>query len=320
MATAVPQPLEQAIQNASNRFGVPQDLLEGIWRVESGSSFPNPYANGLGYGGEFGTKITAPFGSASDVRRVAEPPVQQQANTSASILANLLRSKGGNVAEALSAYSGGGYTQVPGEVTFGNIQTGALAAGLNPGQNTQFSSGVAQPASFVSGSGGLLGGLESGLNLTGGGLLGGTLGGVEKIVLRGLEIAFGVGLVALGVAGIFIALNKSSGGNAVSTLAGVAVGAGGLPKRRSEAKAAAAEKADRAESERIVREHRTNTEAERARAAKARADTARARATRERRKTRAGQPAQVRKRVEAQRRDERARGVDVFGAPLEEAA
>ena len=88
MATAVPQPLEQAIQNASNQFGVPQDLLEGIWRVESASSFPNPYANGLGYGGEFGTKITAPFGSASDVRRVAEPPVQPPDSAMATAAAN----------------------------------------------------------------------------------------------------------------------------------------------------------------------------------------------------------------------------------------
>ena len=37
--------------------GVPADVLTGIWRIESGSSYPNPYVNSIGYGGLFGTPL-----------------------------------------------------------------------------------------------------------------------------------------------------------------------------------------------------------------------------------------------------------------------
>lgn len=110
--SSVPSALETAIQNAAAKYGVPADLLEGIWRVESGSTYPNPAKNSSGYGGLFGT--TDAYGST-----------QEQANLSASILAAGLRASGGNIAEALSYYNSGhltgGYTSVPGETTFGNI-------------------------------------------------------------------------------------------------------------------------------------------------------------------------------------------------------
>ena len=110
-AAGVPAPLWEAIVQASGQYHVPADLLVGIWRVESGSHYPNPYVNSSGYGGLFGTHNWS--GST-----------QSQANEAASILANLLQRSGGNVSQALSSYSGGGYTSVPGERTFGNVQNG----------------------------------------------------------------------------------------------------------------------------------------------------------------------------------------------------
>lgn len=128
--TPVPASLEQAIQRASATYGVPHDLLEGIWRVESGSTYPNPAVNSLGYGGLFGTHDA--FG-----------PTQEQANLSASILASDIRMAGGSIAGGLSFYSGGGgsvppsrgYSSVPGETTFGflNIPGGAAAPQISPG-------------------------------------------------------------------------------------------------------------------------------------------------------------------------------------------
>lgn len=100
---APPQDLADAIASASQRYGVPADVLTGIWRVESGSSYPNPYVNSIGYGGLFGTKLWA--GST-----------QAQADLSASILAKLIKQTG-SLPAALSKYSGGGYTSVPGQTT-----------------------------------------------------------------------------------------------------------------------------------------------------------------------------------------------------------
>lgn len=107
-----PQPLEVAIGNAARQYHVPPDVLEGIWRVESGSSYPNPYRNSLGYGGLFGTQDW-------------NGPVQEQADLAASILAKQLQVHNGNLSEALSSYSGGGYTSVPGETTFGSVNVGS---------------------------------------------------------------------------------------------------------------------------------------------------------------------------------------------------
>ena len=97
----VPAALWGAIVKAASTYGVPAATLAGIWRIESGSTYPNPAVNKLGYGGLLGT--TDWNGST-----------QSQANLSASILARLLRQNKGNMARALSEYSGGGYTSVPG--------------------------------------------------------------------------------------------------------------------------------------------------------------------------------------------------------------
>ncbi len=107
-----PAPLAAAIASAAKKYNVPPDLLAGIWRIESGSSYPNPYVNSSGYGGLFGTSN----GLAS---------TQAQADESASVLAAGLRASNGNISEALSYYNSGrlsgGYTSVPGQQTFGNV-------------------------------------------------------------------------------------------------------------------------------------------------------------------------------------------------------
>lgn len=109
--TGIPD-LDAAIASASQRYGVPADLLGGIWRIESGSTFPNPAVNSSGYGGLFGTTN----GLAS---------TQAQADEAASVLAAGFKASGGQVAGALSYYNSGrttgGYTTVPGQSTFGTI-------------------------------------------------------------------------------------------------------------------------------------------------------------------------------------------------------
>lgn len=96
-----PAPLAAAIASAAGRYSIPPAVLTGIWRIESGSSYPNRYVNSSGYGGLFGT--TDWNGS-----------VQSQADLAASILNRLLAENGGDMSGALSRYSGGGYTAVPG--------------------------------------------------------------------------------------------------------------------------------------------------------------------------------------------------------------
>jgi hypothetical protein len=110
-----PAPLAAAIQKASQAEGVPADVLTGIWRIESGSTYPNPFVNSSGYGGLFGTSNW----NAS---------TQDQANTAAKILADNIRSHGGSISDALYAYSGHGYTSVPGQTTAGTINPGSLGS------------------------------------------------------------------------------------------------------------------------------------------------------------------------------------------------
>lgn len=99
--SGLPPELGAAIEHAAHTYGVPASTLAGIWRIESGRTYPNPAVNSSGYGGLFGTTKW----NAS---------TQEQANYAASILHHLLQTHGGNMAAALHAYSGGGYTSVPG--------------------------------------------------------------------------------------------------------------------------------------------------------------------------------------------------------------
>jgi hypothetical protein len=114
----LPPELGSAIQEAAHRYGVPAETLAGIWRIESGSTFPNPAVNSSGYGGLFGTTKW----NAS---------TQEQANFAAQTLSHLLSTHGGNMAAALHAYSGGGYTSVPG--AGGGWRAGAASATMAPG-------------------------------------------------------------------------------------------------------------------------------------------------------------------------------------------
>ena len=118
-AAGLPPELGQAIAHAAARYGVPASTLAGIWRIESGSTYPNPAVNSSGYGGLFGTtKWNA--------------PTQEQANYAAQTLRHLLDTHGGNMAAALHAYSGGGYTSVPGGGGGWNVGRGAGGSQFAP--------------------------------------------------------------------------------------------------------------------------------------------------------------------------------------------
>lgn len=96
----VPTALWGEIVKAATKHGVTPQVLAGIWRVESGSTYPNAAVNSSGYGGLFGTTKW----NASTA---------EQADYAASILRNLIAQKG-NLHDALLAYSGNGYSSVPG--------------------------------------------------------------------------------------------------------------------------------------------------------------------------------------------------------------
>lgn len=122
-----PAELAKAIQNSSNKYGVPVDILTGVWLKESGGNFPNNYVNSSGYGGLFGTTHW-------------NTSTQDQADYSASILAHWY-SVYGTWSSALYKYSGGGYTSVPGQTTAG----GANKAGSSGTQPQQPSSSSTNP-------------------------------------------------------------------------------------------------------------------------------------------------------------------------------
>lgn len=205
--TQVPGQLQAVIDVAAKQYGVPADILGGIWRTETGSTFPNPWANGLGYGGEFGTAVTSPFGSASQTKRIVEPPYQQQANTAASVLASTLRSSGGNIASALSKYSGGGYTSVPGETTFGNFQGGYVTPQASPPSAAAGDAGTVSNASLVSG------------------ITGDVTGSIEEAILRLAELFFAAVLLYLGLKALQRALQSTPGYGELARGSGVVGGA-----------------------------------------------------------------------------------------------
>jgi hypothetical protein len=93
MSTSVPPELATSIARSSQQYGVPQDILTGVWRIESGSTFPNPAVNSSGYGGLFGTKEW-------------NAPTQQQSDLAASTLA-YWQQRTGSWDTALHYYSSG---------------------------------------------------------------------------------------------------------------------------------------------------------------------------------------------------------------------
>jgi len=148
-AKGLPGELASAIGSAAKSYGVDPAVLTGIWRRESGSTFPNPYKNSLGYGGLFGTKMW-------------NAPTQQQANFAASTLANLIKSHGGSLAKALLAYSGNSYSSVYGtrdayysgvnninpNTTLYSMQTGDGGAGGGGGGETKFTPASTNPSDY----------------------------------------------------------------------------------------------------------------------------------------------------------------------------
>lgn len=294
----IPPELAQAIQNSANKYNVPPDLLVGIWHIETGSTFPNPYANGLGYGGEFGTAVTAPFGTAHDVKRIVEPPLQQQADTSASILANLLNKYNGDISQALLSYSGGGYSSVPGQTTTGSW-TGAKAGKgkwtLNPnapggptytdpsGKTHSTPSGILGPIQGVEDS------VANAIQTTG--LT------VGRYILYGFAFIGGTMLLLVGLILIGADLGLSAFGNhpAVDLAKKTGNGVSNLksrPERKREATRVAQEKQDEQELRDLERDARrikaqgTNArEAEKIKQEKAKTSKVRAEAKRARNRT-----------------------------------
>lgn len=127
--SAPPPPgLVQAVNRASKLFHVPAAVLIGIWRGESGSTYPNPAVNSSGYGGLFGTKLW-------------NGSTQAQANYAASILHNALVSTKGNLQQALNIYqtgspSKGSYSIQP----FGVRTAGIILKGYGSKGNSSFGS------------------------------------------------------------------------------------------------------------------------------------------------------------------------------------
>lgn len=191
-----PTELSNAIQSSSQKYGVPVDILTGVWIKESGASFPNNYVNSSGYGGLFGT--TNWNGST-----------QSQTDYAASILAHL-HSQYGNWTTALYHYSGGGYTSVPGQTTSGGSLTGVTGKGaVSP----------TQPASGKGASGPQIPGVSDIANAIG------NIGTTIQNDLPNIGISVGLGVLGvwLIIGGIIIigfsALNKVADQPAVKTVA-----------------------------------------------------------------------------------------------------
>lgn len=104
--------LDAAITSAASQYGLDPSVLAGIWRIESGSTYPNPYVNSIGYGGLFG--IGQAQAQANGFSLYDQSTTVQQAQIAAADLAHLVQVNGGNLAAALSQYSGGGYSSVSG--------------------------------------------------------------------------------------------------------------------------------------------------------------------------------------------------------------
>lgn len=195
-----PPALRSAIASASATYGVPADVLTGIWRVESASTYPNPAVNSSGYGGLFGTSFSsaAAAGAAS---------AQEQANTAASILASLLVRNKGDLGRSLSSYSGGGYTTVPGQTSFA-----LTAAQLSTAVQATFhgaTARVGQPSGPLAGVGRVALGatapitkpvdaaITAGKDVVSAGSFLGKLSD-PSYILRGLQIVAGAVLVLVG--------------------------------------------------------------------------------------------------------------------------
>jgi hypothetical protein len=248
--TFVPLALLRAIFVAAKKYNVPPDLLAGIWREESGSTYPNPAKNSSGYGGLFGT---------SD----AYGTTQAQANLAASILHNGLVQSKGNVAEALSYYNSGklsgGYTSVPGQVTTGTIagyggkptKGGKSTLGEIESVGGSVAGVVTNPLGAVGsllgkGAGAVTGGIASEIDkgvmdiVYAGAILGGGLVFILGFVLIAADIGLSTraGKIAAAVpAGRFVARaarSKAAGGSTSKAGTGTSKPQSNIPGRKEE--------------------------------------------------------------------------------------
>lgn len=194
MSTQAPAELKTAIGNASSTYGVPQDILTGVWRIESGSTFPNPAVNSSGYGGLFGTKNW----NAS---------TQDQANSAASTLAYWFQ-RTGSWDTALHYYSSGSPT---GGYGLSKVQV----VNANPGQVSSGGQSLSGPTNPLD-----IGGAISNL--------GTTISNIPATIAKDtqhLAIGAGFGILAilLIVSGILIIIFTTETGRGAAQTAASAV-------------------------------------------------------------------------------------------------
>lgn len=130
--SGLPPELATAIQSAASQYGVPASALVGIWKKESGATFPNPYVNKQGYGGLFGTTNW----NAS---------TQAQADEAAKVLADGLSQSQGDLTGALSYYNTGKVND-PSGIAYGQ-QVQGMAGGAGPAVSASGSPAGAPPGS-----------------------------------------------------------------------------------------------------------------------------------------------------------------------------
>lgn len=155
----VPSELLTAVDQAGSRYGVNPGLLIGIWRKESGSTFPNPYVNSSGYGGLFGTQDW-------------QGSTQEQANLAASILAAGYKAGAGNTSAALSYYNTGRVDSPAGFQYAAQVEQLAGEGATPVATPPQVLQSVARPGATT--------GNAQGVSSSGGSFWGGVLGDLES--------------------------------------------------------------------------------------------------------------------------------------------
>jgi hypothetical protein len=176
-----PPELQNAINSSSQKYGVPVDILTGVWARESGSSFPNNFVNSSGYGGLFGT--TNWNGST-----------QSQSDYSASILAHLY-STYGNWASAIYHYSGGAYSSVAGQTTPGGSVIGGSSTSSNSSTSTTSSN---TPSTNPLDIGGAISNLPATL--------------INDFKPIGIGLGFGILAILLIIGGVFVIIAPAARG------------------------------------------------------------------------------------------------------------
>jgi hypothetical protein len=229
---AIPPPeLLAAINSSASKYGLDPGTLIGIWRIESGGKYPNPYVNSSGYGGLFGTGQGSYLWST-----------QRQADYAAKILSGLIKSEG-SLSAALLAYSGGAYSSVDGsggDTPAGSGGSGGVVRPDTGGDTGGGSGGGLAGVPLVGGVfsavgdvfGGLFGGLWHGLQSAGQavvGIMDALLFFVHFVTspdnwLRLVEFLLGAGLIVFAIA-VYVRVFTGSSGTAAAATAAITKGA-----------------------------------------------------------------------------------------------